>query len=118
MQKKFNFWKFVNLFADSKSRAQELSNDESIVIFGHQTWDLEGGGGQIDPTPQRILVFKYPSRDRVKVPYFVNYKLQSRGLNVSVLISENCEFRSQFDLFNIILFAIFLSYFCVGFLNV
>ena len=35
-------------FADSKSRAQELSNDVSFVIFGHQTWDLKGGG-QIDP---------------------------------------------------------------------
>jgi len=31
-------------FADSKSRAQELSNDVSFVIFGHQTWDLKGGG--------------------------------------------------------------------------
>ena len=32
---------FANLlivFADSKSRAQELSNDVSFVIFGHQTW--------------------------------------------------------------------------------
>jgi len=29
-------------FADSKSRAQELTNDVSFVIFGHQTWDLEG----------------------------------------------------------------------------
>ena len=56
--KKFNFWKF----ADSKSRAQELSNDVSFVIFGHKTWDLEG----LTP-PQRILVFKYPSRDRVKI---------------------------------------------------
>jgi len=37
-------------FADSKSRAQELSNDVSFVIFGHKTWDLEGGG-QIDPPP-------------------------------------------------------------------
>ena len=37
-------------FADSKSRAQELSNDVSFVIFGHQTWDLEGGG-QFDPPP-------------------------------------------------------------------
>ena len=63
--KKFNFCKFANFFADSKSRAQELSNDVSFVIFWHQTWDLEGVGGQIDP-PQRILVFKYPSRDRVK----------------------------------------------------
>ena len=40
--KKFNFCKFVNFFADSKSRAQELSNDVSFVIFRHQTWDLEG----------------------------------------------------------------------------
>ena len=49
---------FANLqfFADSKSRAQELSNDVSFVIIGHQTWDLEGG----DPSPQHILVFKYP----------------------------------------------------------
>ena len=34
---------FENLqifFADSKSRAQELSNDVSFVIFGHKTWDL------------------------------------------------------------------------------
>ena len=43
-KKKLNFCKFANFFADSKSRAQELSNDVSFVIFGHQTWDLEGGG--------------------------------------------------------------------------
>ena len=41
--KKFNFCKFANFFADSKSRAQELFNDVSFVVFGHQTWDLEGG---------------------------------------------------------------------------
>ena len=29
--------------ADSKSKAQELFNDVSFVIFGHKTWDLEGG---------------------------------------------------------------------------
>ena len=63
--KKFNFRKFANFFADSKSRAQKLSNDVSFVIFGHQTWDLEGGGVKLTP-PQHILVFKYPSRDRVK----------------------------------------------------
>ena len=28
------------------------------------------GGGQIEPPPQRILVFKYPSRDRVNVKVF------------------------------------------------
>ena len=34
------------MFADSKSRAQELSNDVSFVIFvifRHKTLDLEGG---------------------------------------------------------------------------
>ena len=37
---------FANLpifVADSKNRAQELSNDVSFVIFGHQTWDLYPG---------------------------------------------------------------------------
>ena len=58
--KKNYFCKFANFFADSKSRAEELSNDVLFVIFGHQTWDLEGGGGQIDPPPH-ILVFKYPA---------------------------------------------------------
>ena len=48
--KKINLCKFANFLADSKSRAQELSNDVSFVIFGHQTWDLEGEG-QIDPPP-------------------------------------------------------------------
>ena len=50
MQKNL-FLQICNFFlADSKSRAQELSNDVSFVIFGHQTWDLEVGG-QIDPPP-------------------------------------------------------------------
>ena len=49
MLRKFSFCKFANFFADSKSRAQELSNDVSFVIFRRQTWDLEGG--QIDPPP-------------------------------------------------------------------
>ena len=44
---------FANLqfFTDSKSRAQELSNNVSFVIFGHQTWDLEGGGGKLTLPP-------------------------------------------------------------------
>ena len=42
--KKIQFLQICKFFADSKSRAQELSNDVSFVIFGHQTWDLEGGG--------------------------------------------------------------------------
>ena len=70
-KKKFNICKFANFLADSKSRAQELSNDVSFVIFGHKTLDLEGGG-QIDPTPQHILVFKYPSRDRVNIFSYIS----------------------------------------------
>ena len=50
-KKKFKFCKFANCFADSKSRAQELSNDVSFVIFGPQTWDLEGGGIKMAPPP-------------------------------------------------------------------
>ena len=42
-KKKVQFLQICNFFADSKSRAQELSNDVSFVIFEHQTWDLEGG---------------------------------------------------------------------------
>ena len=37
---KLDFAKKNLIFADSKSRTQELSNDVSFVIFGHQTWDL------------------------------------------------------------------------------
>ena len=47
--KNFNFSKFAKFFADSKSRAQGLSNDVSFVIFGHQTWELEGGGSNLTP---------------------------------------------------------------------
>ena len=50
MQKKSIFANLL-IFADSKSRAQELSNDVSFVIFGHQTLDLKGGG-QIAPPPR------------------------------------------------------------------
>ena len=60
-KKNLNFCKFAIFFADSKSKAPELSNDVSFVIFGHQTWNLEGGG-QIDPPPQRILRFQVPQQ--------------------------------------------------------
>ena len=54
---------FANLqifFADSKSRAQEISNDVSFVIFGHKTWDLEGGGGKL--TPPAYSGFQVPQQ--------------------------------------------------------
>ena len=60
-KKKFNFCKFANLFADSKSRAQELSNDVSFVIFGHQTWDLEGGGVKLT-SPSAYPGFQVPQQ--------------------------------------------------------
>ena len=41
--KKFNIYNFAIVFVDSKSRAQELSNDVLFVMFGDQTWDLKGG---------------------------------------------------------------------------
>ena len=64
--KNFYFCKFANFFADSKSKVQELS-----IICHIWTSNMRfkgGGGGQIDP-PQLILVFKYPSRDRVKLSF-------------------------------------------------
>ena len=63
--------KFFIFWTNSKSRAQELSNDVSFVIFGHETWDLEGGG-QIDP-PQHILVLSTPAGIGLKV--IVVYRL-------------------------------------------
>ena len=41
---KTRFCKFANFLADSKSKASELSNNVSLVIFGHQISVLEGGG--------------------------------------------------------------------------
>ena len=57
--KKFNFCKFANFVAGSKSRAQELSNDVSFVIFGHQTWDLEG---RVKLTPPAYPGFQVPQQ--------------------------------------------------------
>ena len=58
-------WQNCTFFADYKIRAQELFNDVSFVIFGHQTWNLEGGGSQIDVLDNtffkrmKIAVFLY-----------------------------------------------------------
>ena len=34
---------FANLLISLQILTEELSDDASFVIFGHQTWDLEGG---------------------------------------------------------------------------
>ena len=75
------FWKknqllqICNFFAYSKSRAQEIFNNVSFVIFWHQTLDLEEG--QIDPPLQHIPVFQYLSMDRVKKNTFNQWGSQS-----------------------------------------
>ena len=56
---KFNLCKYF--FAASKSRAQELSNDE-FVIFGYQTWDLEGGGLKLTPPQRAYPGFQVPQQ--------------------------------------------------------
>ena len=61
-----------------KSRAQELSNDVSFVIFGHQTWDLEGGG-QIDHPPSISWFSSTPAEIGIKKP--VSKKLVLSLLN-------------------------------------
>ena len=62
--KNFSFCKFAIFFADSKSRAQELSNDVSFVIFGHQTWDLEG---ESNWPPPAYPGFQVPQHSRVNL---------------------------------------------------
>ena len=59
--KKFNFCQFAKFFEDSKSRAQELSNDVSFVKVGHQTWDLKEGGVKLTP-PQAYPGFQVPQQ--------------------------------------------------------
>ena len=64
--KKFNFCKFANFCVDSKSRSQELSNDVSFVIFGHQTWDLEVGV-KLTPPPSISWFSSTPAEIGLKI---------------------------------------------------
>ena len=83
--KKFNFCKFANFFADSKSRAQELSNDVYFVIFGHQTWDLEGGGVKLTPPPSISWFSRTPKEiwlngEMKQFSFLLNSKLEMSNL--------------------------------------
>ena len=49
--KKNHFLQIYNFFADIKSRAQELLDDVSFVIFGYKHGIYTGGGGQLNPPP-------------------------------------------------------------------
>ena len=44
-------------FADSKSRALALSNDESFVIFGHKTLGFRGAGIKLTSPPNSVFWF-------------------------------------------------------------
>ena len=66
-----SFAKKNSIFANLQIFLQILKEEhKSFPMMYHLSYldikhgDLEGGG-QIDPPPQHILVFKYPSRDRV-----------------------------------------------------
>ena len=77
---------------------QELSRAVSFVIFGHQTWDLEGGSNW---PPPHILVFKYPSRDifgntskqYLEICYFLLIKINYKELNILHILKH--EFRHR-----------------------
>ena len=68
---KNHFWTFfckhfyyITGFAIFFRLKKKSIRDLSFVIFGHQTWNLEVGVKL--PPPQRILVFKYPNRVKIK----------------------------------------------------
>ena len=91
MQKKTTIFAKLQFFADSKSRAQELSNDVSFVIFGHQTWDLEGGSNW--PPPSVSWFSSTSSRDRVK---YVK-RLIKMGLNKKFKVQRSKLKRKKLD---------------------
>ena len=64
LQKKTQFLQICNFLQILKVEHKSFFNDVSFVIFGHQQWDL-GGGGKL--TPQRFMVWKYPARIRVNL---------------------------------------------------
>ena len=75
--KKFNFCKF-EFFTDSKSRAQELSNFVSFVIFGHKTWDLEGGVN-LTPNPSISWFSSTPAKIGLIRIFNLNYAVNLCG---------------------------------------
>ena len=63
--KKNHFLQIYNFFADIKSRAQELLDDVSFVIFGYKHGIYTGGGGQLNPPPCVSWFSSTTCRDRV-----------------------------------------------------
>ena len=58
------------------------------LLFGHQTWDLEGVGQINTPLPPPAYsVFKYPSMDRVNSSSYVFYTVCSLPTNLNYTIN-------------------------------
>ena len=95
LQKKLNLCKFENLFADSKSRAQALSNDVSFVIFGHQTLGLEGEV-KLSPPPA-YPGFQVPQQDRVKYRLLI---LQFSGSYCTKIFKPFSQFGPQIFIYS------------------
>jgi len=68
--------KIANLFQILKVELYMLSNDDTYRLsYLDIKHGIKGGGGLNGPPPQHILVFKEPSRDRVKSrPYIDKYQ--------------------------------------------
>ena len=56
------FWTFFCKFAI----CLQILKEKHICHIWTSTIGFKGGGGKIDPLPMHILVFNYPSMDRVK----------------------------------------------------
>ena len=63
-QKNFNFCKIAHFFVDYKIRAQELFNDVSFVIFGHQTFGQKNFTDFIKKYSKYFKIFKNQERER------------------------------------------------------
>ena len=84
LAKKCNLCKFANLqILEVQYKSFPMMNYLSYL-------DIKNGGGcQIDPPPKCILVFKYPSRDRVKSTLKCSTKMFNAWDTLYSVVVEN-----------------------------
>ena len=73
-KKKYNFCYFLHIL-----KVKQFQWCINCHISTSNMWFWEGGGGQINPPPQCKLVFKYPSRNRIKI-----YELERLFFNLNI----------------------------------